>query len=87
MIPWMWGIEGDKTCGISDTIEITEDGCRSFFSMDRDFTVKSGVAVPQEKKAIELPSSVPVKESSTMPVKEEAKKTKSNTKQAEKAAS
>ena len=41
MIPWMWGIEGNKTCGISDTIVITEEGCRSFFSMERDFTVKS----------------------------------------------
>ncbi|MBA55022.1 MAG: peptidase M24 [Pseudomonadales bacterium] len=44
MIPWMWGIEGDKTCGISDTIVITEDGCRSFFSMERDFTVKPEAA-------------------------------------------
>lgn len=41
MIPWMWGIEGDKTCGISDTIVITEEGCRSFFSLERDFTVKA----------------------------------------------
>lgn len=40
IIPWMWGIDGDKTCGISDTIYVTEDGCKSFFSMDRDFTVK-----------------------------------------------
>ncbi|MYM62645.1 ectoine hydrolase [Pseudomaricurvus sp. HS19] len=40
MIPWMWGVEGNKTCGISDTIVITDTGCRSFFTMDRDFTVK-----------------------------------------------
>ncbi|GAB1259268.1 ectoine hydrolase [Aurantivibrio plasticivorans] len=41
LIPWMWGIEGDKTCGISDTIYITEDGCASFFeNTDRDFVVK-----------------------------------------------
>jgi len=40
IIPWMWGVDGDKTCGISDTILITEDGCESFFKMDRDFTVK-----------------------------------------------
>jgi len=40
IIPWMWGVDGDKTCGISDTIYITEDGCKSFFDMDRDFTVK-----------------------------------------------
>ena len=40
LIPWMWGVDGDKTCGISDTIHVTEDGCESFFSLDRDFTVK-----------------------------------------------
>ncbi|PHQ55506.1 MAG: peptidase M24 [Porticoccus sp.] len=40
IIPWMWGVDGDKTCGISDTIYITEDGCESFFTMDRDFSVK-----------------------------------------------
>lgn len=41
IIPWMWGVEGDKTCGISDTIVITDKGCESFFSLDRDFVVKS----------------------------------------------
>ncbi|GAB3382776.1 ectoine hydrolase [Spongiibacter taiwanensis] len=40
IIPWMWGVDGDKTVGISDTIYITDEGCKSFFSMDRDFTVK-----------------------------------------------
>jgi Xaa-Pro dipeptidase len=40
IIPWMWGVDGDKTCGISDTIIITKNGCESFFSLDRDFTVK-----------------------------------------------
>lgn len=40
IIPWMWGVDGNKTCGISDTIVITPDGCESFFTMDRDFTVK-----------------------------------------------
>lgn len=40
IIPWMWGVDGDKTCGISDTIHITDDGCESFFTMDRDFVVK-----------------------------------------------
>lgn len=42
IIPWMWGVDGNKTCGISDTIYITEDGCESFFTMDRDFVVKPG---------------------------------------------
>lgn len=41
IIPWMWGVDGDKTCGVSDTIHITEDGCESFFTMDRDFVVKA----------------------------------------------
>lgn len=39
IIPWMWGVDGDKTCGISDTIRVTEDGCASFFQLDRDFVV------------------------------------------------
>ncbi len=40
VIPWMWGVDGNKTCGISDTIYITDKGCESFFTLDRDFTVK-----------------------------------------------
>lgn len=40
VIPWMWGVDGDKTCGISDTIYITENGCESFFTLDKDFVVK-----------------------------------------------
>ncbi|MBD8511569.1 aminopeptidase P family protein [Photobacterium sp. CAU 1568] len=39
IIPWMWGVDGDKTCGISDTIVITADGCESFFTLPKDFTV------------------------------------------------
>jgi Xaa-Pro dipeptidase len=39
IIPWMWGVDGDKTVGISDTLRITEDGCESFFDLDEDFTV------------------------------------------------
>ncbi|MDT8404130.1 ectoine hydrolase [Sulfuriflexus sp.] len=42
VIPWMWGIDGDKSCGISDTFYITEDGCGSFFDdVEQDFTVKT----------------------------------------------
>ena len=51
IIPWMWGVDGDKTCGISDTIYITADGCKSFFSMDRDFTIKPDQA---DKNLIDL---------------------------------
>ncbi|WP_269618123.1 ectoine hydrolase [Zhongshania sp. BJYM1] len=46
IIPWMWGVDGDKTCGISDTIYITDDGCESFFTMDKDFTVKPNQPEP-----------------------------------------
>jgi Xaa-Pro dipeptidase len=39
VIPWMWGVDGDKTVGISDTIRITATGCESFFDFPMDFTV------------------------------------------------
>lgn len=56
LIPWMWGVDGDKTCGISDTIYITEDGCSSFFNKtDRDFTVKPNEATGE---CIELPKAL-----------------------------
>ncbi len=44
IIPWMWGVDGDKTCGISDTVFVTANGCESFFSLDREFTVKRAEA-------------------------------------------
>jgi Xaa-Pro dipeptidase len=40
LIPWMWGVDGDKTVGISDTIYVTKDGCRSFFSLEEDFVTR-----------------------------------------------
>jgi Xaa-Pro dipeptidase len=42
IIPWMWGVEGDKTVGISDTIHVTDTGCESFFTLDQDFVVNEG---------------------------------------------
>ncbi len=39
-IPWLWGVDGDKTVGISDTIHITETGSESFFTQPREFAVK-----------------------------------------------
>ncbi len=42
LIPWMWGVDGDKTCGISDTVMITADGCQSFFDFGEDFVCKPG---------------------------------------------
>jgi Xaa-Pro dipeptidase len=47
VIPWMWGVDGDKTVGISDTIRITADGCASFFDLPEDFTVKPVTEAPQ----------------------------------------
>ncbi len=55
VIPWMWGVDGDKTVGISDTIYITSDGCESFLTLDPDFTVKAD----QGRRALP-PSSPPV---------------------------
>lgn len=62
IIPWMWGVDGDKTCGISDTIYITADGCESFFSLPKDFTVR-----PDQGKAsgLEGPSAAVSAEKAT----------------------
>lgn len=52
VIPWMWGIDGDKSCGISDTFYITEDGCGSFFEdVEQDFSVKPDTPSQNEGKA------------------------------------
>lgn len=40
IIPWMWGVDGNKTVGISDTVYITADGCQSFFTLDENFVCK-----------------------------------------------
>ncbi len=40
IIPWMWGVDGNKTVGISDTIYVTDRGCASFFTLDRKFVAK-----------------------------------------------
>jgi Xaa-Pro dipeptidase len=48
IIPWMWGVDGDKTCGISDTIYVTDTGIQSFFNLDKNFTVHPESAKPSE---------------------------------------
>ncbi len=58
IIPWMWGVDGNKTCGISDTIYITNQGCESFFTLPQDFTVKSNAS---QKKAKMESSATPAK--------------------------
>ncbi|MBO0608294.1 ectoine hydrolase [Myceligenerans salitolerans] len=60
ILPWMWGVDGDKTVGISDTIHVTADGCESFYTLEEDFVCKPEQAAP-------LPSAV-VPESSTVVV-------------------
>lgn len=54
VIPWMWGVDGDKTCGISDTFYITENGCDSFFhDVEQNFTLKADqVAVKNASPAV-----------------------------------
>jgi Xaa-Pro dipeptidase len=46
IIPWMWGVDGDKTVGISDTIHVTARGCESFYTLGEDFTSKPEHAAP-----------------------------------------
>ena len=40
IIPWMWGVDGDKTVGISDTIYVTGKGCESFFTFPEEMLAK-----------------------------------------------
>ncbi len=32
LIPWLYGVNGDRVVGISDTVVVTDDGCESLFS-------------------------------------------------------
>lgn len=55
IIPWMWGVEGDKTCGISDTFYITSDGCDSFFKdVDQNFVVKSEAGTTKRQELVSV---------------------------------
>jgi len=40
IIPWMWGVDGDKTVGLSDTIHVTANGCESFFDIKEAMVCK-----------------------------------------------
>jgi Xaa-Pro dipeptidase len=51
IIPWVWGVDGDKTVGISDTFYVTETGCESFFSLPEEFTLKPGTVKPSAPAA------------------------------------
>lgn len=41
LIPWLYGVDGDKIMAASETIRVTEDGCESFFDMPRALHVAS----------------------------------------------
>jgi Xaa-Pro dipeptidase len=47
VIPWMWGVDGDKTVGISDTLLVTETGCESLLTLDEDFSVHDRSRAPE----------------------------------------
>jgi len=50
ILPWIWGVGGERTMGISDTIMVTDTGCESFFNLDRAFTVKPDSTARGAKK-------------------------------------
>lgn len=53
VIPWLWGIDGDKSCGISDTFYITDKGCGSFFEdFPQDFVLKPESNKPKAKSSV-----------------------------------
>lgn len=35
LIPWLYGVDGDKLMAISETVRVTADGCESFFDRPR----------------------------------------------------
>lgn len=80
IIPWMWGVDGNKTCGISDTIYVTKTGIKSFFNMDRDFVVH-----PHKSSSTVRDLRVDqTKDQGLLQVKEKAKAKKSVAKETEK---
>lgn len=61
VIPWMWGVDGDKTCGISDTFYITDKGCGSFFEdVPQDFFIRPGSSTKPAAKPEKGPELVKV---------------------------
>lgn len=39
LIPWLYGVDGNKVMGISETVRVTADGCESFFRRPRKLHV------------------------------------------------
>ncbi len=69
IIPWMWGVDGNKTVGISDTIYVTADSCASFFELDEDFTVKPEHALRELPLADEKARDIKKRAAGKSPVK------------------
>ncbi|MGM0575436.1 MAG: ectoine hydrolase [Myxococcota bacterium] len=40
LIPWLWGVEGRVTVGLSETIVVTADGCEPLADVPRRFVMK-----------------------------------------------
>lgn len=74
IIPWLWGIDGDKTCGISDTFYITEDGCGAFFDdFEKDFTIKPAAKAPGASSVLEMDKTTKPVKSTEKPQTKKAK--------------
>jgi Xaa-Pro dipeptidase len=74
IIPWMWGVDGDKTVGISDTIHVTDKSCQSFFTLDENFIVKGEQTLTGKRVgASETLISMPPREDSARSGKRPAK--------------
>lgn len=76
IIPWLWAVDGKATCGISDTIYVTADGCESFFTLDEDFIIKDNTEKPgtaDRLKKDPLPAPTPAP-SVSAPEKDNARK-------------
>ncbi len=41
LIPWLFGYEGERVMGISETVRITADGCEPLSDLDRGLVVRS----------------------------------------------
>ncbi|GAB3163535.1 ectoine hydrolase [Myceligenerans halotolerans] len=67
ILPWMWGVDGDKTVGISDTIHVTADGCESFYTLDEDFVGKPEYAPAPASAVVPESATVVVHDDGTEP--------------------
>lgn len=88
ILPWMWGVDGDKTVGISDTVQVTDRGCKSFFTLDEDFVVKPEYAAREVSTDYQqkVPEITSPQEASAASEKNGGKKSRKGSGEASKAA-